>query len=242
MVISLIILLVALLLPALNRARDQTRIAMCKANMRQWAQGVRSYANDNDNAFPDNRWFANPASAPYENYRNGFHMSWNSSVVEQMWAEYMMGNATNWKKKAASVLNCPTQQWHRDNDVAVTGGLVGYFYLPGRNQDNVTNYTYAGQDWFFRPRFDGPAANAPILVDMKQYHSGNMSWFYATAPFSSHTRPDGEPYGCNFLFEDGSVTWSDSDTGHNPVHTDPDDIIQLGATIGAWWTYCKIPL
>jgi prepilin-type N-terminal cleavage/methylation domain-containing protein len=245
-VVAILSLLLAMLLPALGRARELARENACAANCKQWGVGVRAYATDNDNYFPDNRNTL-PAGVSYPNWVPGRHVSWNSSVVQMMWDQYMSPNTSATKNDLHDVLNCPTQTWHQVNDVSLQGGLVGYFYLPGRNPDGQTNYSFAGDEWAFRAQFDGPFRRAPILIDMKQYHTGWNSWFFPTqlgksGPISSHARPDGEPFGGNFLFEDGSVRWHPSDLDHNPAYIDPTDHIQLGATIGGWWTYFKIPL
>ena len=53
-VISLIALLVAVLLPALNGARKQAKSVVCQSRLRQWATILASYAQDNDGRFPCN--------------------------------------------------------------------------------------------------------------------------------------------------------------------------------------------
>jgi competence protein ComGC len=45
--ISVIALLVALLLPALSRTRENVRRALCMNNMRQWGIGINLHAVDN---------------------------------------------------------------------------------------------------------------------------------------------------------------------------------------------------
>jgi len=50
-VIAIIALLMAMLVPALEQARNQTRAAICKANLRQWGQIWLLYCDDNDGAF-----------------------------------------------------------------------------------------------------------------------------------------------------------------------------------------------
>lgn len=49
-VISIIVLLIAVLLPALQRVRKQARAVVCQANLRQWASAVALYAEDNQGA------------------------------------------------------------------------------------------------------------------------------------------------------------------------------------------------
>jgi prepilin-type processing-associated H-X9-DG protein len=47
-VISIIALLMAILLPALRRARNQTRAVVCQANLKQWGTILAIYTEDND--------------------------------------------------------------------------------------------------------------------------------------------------------------------------------------------------
>ncbi|MBN1763893.1 MAG: type II secretion system protein [Sedimentisphaerales bacterium] len=51
-VISIIALLVSILLPALNRAREQALFAVCKTNLKQYGLGMTMYTTDNDDRFP----------------------------------------------------------------------------------------------------------------------------------------------------------------------------------------------
>ena len=51
-VISIIALLMALLLPALQRVRKQARALVCQANLRQWGTTLALYLEDNEGRFP----------------------------------------------------------------------------------------------------------------------------------------------------------------------------------------------
>ncbi|MCI0484398.1 MAG: type II secretion system GspH family protein [candidate division NC10 bacterium] len=53
-VIAAIALLMAILLPALNRARKQAKAIVCQSRLRQWGTILASYAQDNDGRFPCN--------------------------------------------------------------------------------------------------------------------------------------------------------------------------------------------
>ena len=52
-VISIVVLLMALLLPALSRARKQTRAVVCQARLRQWGIAFCAYVADNDGKMID---------------------------------------------------------------------------------------------------------------------------------------------------------------------------------------------
>jgi prepilin-type processing-associated H-X9-DG protein/prepilin-type N-terminal cleavage/methylation domain-containing protein len=55
-VIGIIALLVGILLPALNRARQQATLITCQSNLRQIGQALQIYAVDNGGAFPEGVW------------------------------------------------------------------------------------------------------------------------------------------------------------------------------------------
>jgi prepilin-type N-terminal cleavage/methylation domain-containing protein len=68
-VIAIIAILAAMLLPALNRAKEKSQISKCLGNLHQIGVGVHMYAGDNDNTFPprDNRQFT-PSAYPEVTY------------------------------------------------------------------------------------------------------------------------------------------------------------------------------
>jgi len=60
-VIGIIALLISILLPSLNRAREQANRVKCASNLRQIGQGIQMYANENKGNFP--RTYFDPGTA-----------------------------------------------------------------------------------------------------------------------------------------------------------------------------------
>jgi len=50
-VIAIVAILMAILMPALRRVREQARMVGCSANLRQWVLVLNTYCNDNDGKF-----------------------------------------------------------------------------------------------------------------------------------------------------------------------------------------------
>src|SRR5829696_4460361 len=61
-VIGIIALLISILLPSLNRARETANRVKCGSNMRQIGQAILLYSNENKGNYP--RTFYDPAASP----------------------------------------------------------------------------------------------------------------------------------------------------------------------------------
>ncbi len=62
-VIGIIALLISILLPSLNRARETANRVKCASNLRQIGQAILLYANENKGAYP-RTYFLTPLTAP----------------------------------------------------------------------------------------------------------------------------------------------------------------------------------
>jgi prepilin-type processing-associated H-X9-DG protein/prepilin-type N-terminal cleavage/methylation domain-containing protein len=84
-VIGIIALLIAILLPALGKAREQAKTVQCGNNMRQIGLAMRMYSNDNGGCIPPGNDFAAPSE--YESGVGGSsfapHVDWN--FMDLLW-------------------------------------------------------------------------------------------------------------------------------------------------------------
>lgn len=239
-VIAIIAILAAMLLPALAKAKSRAIRIQCLNNLKQWGVALNAYAADNQNSFPDNR--------------NGSDLSWMSPGLSNFYHGYLYANrrgtAVN-QRTRNDVLYCPTDDWHRIAETGIASDavqqLIGYFYLPGRDNTGWP-YNSAGLgEWHFKKKFSGPQRHAPIMSDRLQAtgqwnlaanRGFNIGWStvytdgktYMTA---SHRQKGGVPEGGNFLFEDGRVQWYKFNLG------DPRNSIDMGSGTGGWTLFYR---
>jgi len=235
-VIAIIAILASLLLPSLAKAKAQAHKALCASNCKQWGLALNMYAGDANNSFPDNK--------------DGFDLSWIMPSMSNFWNGYLMKNTHGKTERAMNnVLYCPTDKWHRtyEMDNILNDNqpqLIGFFYLPGRkNQDaTVKGFAKGTADWFFRTKLGGPYSQAPVLIDRMQgvgppatnMYDPRLSWYTdyngKKVPTAVHRVARNAPAGGNFLFEDGHVEWRNGRR------------VDLGAALGSWMCYFKIPI
>ncbi len=66
-VIGIISVLIAMLLPALNKARRQAKAVACASNLRQLGLAFQMYLQDNHNSYPPRMWRNSPSPAQWYN-------------------------------------------------------------------------------------------------------------------------------------------------------------------------------
>src|SRR5687767_5547337 len=71
-VIGIIAVLISILLPALNRARDKARAVQCASNMRQIFLATQMFAQDNKGHLPSPGYAGDQIAADMANNPNGF--------------------------------------------------------------------------------------------------------------------------------------------------------------------------
>ena len=120
-VISIITLLIALLLPALNNARDAARVGVCLSNERQIGIALAGYAAQRRNALPAFNYARQPASA---------FTQWNQNINN---------GGPNWKNVLAFEIGskkgfrCPGNPDATESGNVNVTGMTGFTSLISKN-------------------------------------------------------------------------------------------------------------
>jgi prepilin-type N-terminal cleavage/methylation domain-containing protein/prepilin-type processing-associated H-X9-DG protein len=187
-VVAIIAILAAMLLPALSKAREKARQAVCISNLKQLGMAFLMYIQDNDDYFP---LHADPGTN---------NMPWADKLGSYIYPDYKWQG--NWayfiRKGINSVLICPTGQRERyPGNPIYWGGVCGYCYnlkcgygysptqKYWRKYSELQKYnrSYIGTEikWWVLTDSDGTKPNAYCeYVDgrgtkMKPRHGGKMN-------------------------------------------------------------------
>lgn len=117
--IGIIAILLALLLPALTKARESAGAAKCRSNLRQIAMGVLMYAGDNKGRLPPTY-----VSTGGTIYPSGFF--WSNELVRQKYLLAEKCDASGGLGQRTSVFMCPS-------GVYEASGLSGFNALTPRD-------------------------------------------------------------------------------------------------------------
>lgn len=232
-VIGIIALLIAMLLPALNRAREMAKRTACASNLHQLGIGLIMYSNDNrqqlplqvkdgDNILPlvawlgaDYRGAASPPNIPNKNPHD-VSAYWNFEGMSQ----YVSGMDFP-DRSIGGVWRCPNddpdnydQPWLA-TEWSWGRQPFGYSYF-GRfdelmSADPTPSKTYFA-NFYSDLTMRYPEAGRLLMADTIFHWHLTDEWAF------SHGRPRGFAYsigpknpfgmeGCNQLFGDGSVSW-----------------------------------
>src|SRR5882672_2621751 len=78
-VIGIIALLISILLPSLNRARETANRVKCASNLRQIGQAILLYSNENKGAYPRTAYFTTMAAPGSCTWGTGAYNAANNS-------------------------------------------------------------------------------------------------------------------------------------------------------------------
>ena len=218
-VIGIIAVLVAILLPALQRAREQAQITQCAANLRSLGQAVNMYANENRQRLPQH-----PSAGAW---------LWDMSYETRDRLVSIMGGPTlppGSQQRGAhrEVFYCPSYPeqnvdalWNYGSNFAV----IGYFWLGKRPAPTTVPPQLAFRNYVDRFRKPDPWPGMPPVLAAKMPKT-TAEYELATDPVAKHAGQDkvwsvqgghpephvtphlaksGNPRGANILYLDGRV-------------------------------------
>jgi prepilin-type N-terminal cleavage/methylation domain-containing protein len=144
-VIGIIALLVAILLPALNKARESARRVKCMSNVRQLSMAWLMYANDNKGHFCNSETQGVPPNDPnnwvqyLRHYWNAFHLAGYPDPQPDVFWSWIGAGVTHFSieggmiwpyVKNTEVYLCPNDQLPHGISYQVNGLLAGEVGFP----------------------------------------------------------------------------------------------------------------
>ena len=222
-VIAIIAILAGLLLPALARAREESRRKSCANNLKQIVTACHTYQGPNGDYFPaqdvdeDNKSGTSQMNNPgpslcllYPTYLDnpksfGCPSTADTPVVSIRW---MPGTGSTGPHRHVSFgdLDISTQDPHEEegNEIPLNT-KTSYMYDP------LTHFRDVGPSQAIAADADGYANNRTNAGEMASYDTG----------YTRNPRKPNHDSGVNVMYFDGHITWSDT----NFASDDPEDNI-----------------
>src|SRR5438045_918007 len=127
-VIGIIALLISILLPSLNRARETANRVKCASNLRQIGQAILLYGNDNRGSYPRSIMSGGPSVVPDCTSNGGFNTTGQCTDPFILGAPKLVNNVSESyfillksQDITPEVFTCPSSNAERDNYGGGTG-------------------------------------------------------------------------------------------------------------------------
>ena len=211
-VVSIIALLMALLLPALEKAREAVQITVCANNQRQILVALHTHATDNEGNFPPGSGYGGYAHTPHRALRGGgdFFDVLVPEYVEPPDLWYCPGGVL-FADTNLPPLGQPTGNTFWD---FLGGGQPGHVYF---TQNVYVNLREKGGYTDIARKLSDPG-DWIVVIDGNYFDTTGPSYSYANHPGRAagfglgRSVPGrngyGAPIGLNAGAVDGSVNWT----------------------------------
>ncbi len=147
-VIAIIAILAAMLMPALERAREQARRSVCSSNMRQWYLGLEMFANEHDGIYPGIIKYSRPLESMKYQYdgRGPNGREWMDRYAQHL-PDYIAKPTTTCPSAPANagtsqVYSWDRDTWQHDESTGWYGGATDFAIRVGYGSTHRVNDTH----------------------------------------------------------------------------------------------------
>lgn len=226
-VIAIIAVLMGILMPALQKVRQQAKIISCGSNMRQLVVGLITYAENNESKLPPH-----PSTVSATNFHRPYELNWNRNQVGPVAnvndKEYRyVGKYLSPYLPEVDVFNCRVASIRDNTPWPPTGavqGTYGEFYRTGAFAPLHSTYMFLWNYQGYNHKtsgavdknqghFEGPSRlgskSRLVVQDALFYLTTNTNIIWESPQqswYSSHPFPQGQRTYPYYTFNDPSMT------------------------------------
>jgi prepilin-type N-terminal cleavage/methylation domain-containing protein/prepilin-type processing-associated H-X9-DG protein len=148
-VIGIISVLISMLLPALNKAREAAKKVSCASNLRQIGTAMQMYGNDNKGWLPP-YWSDTAYTVPAHNLGNGIDgRRCVALLLPPPWKGTDAPGTQSYLPNA-NVFFCPSDDFHNTNRRTIASGSYGNFLsFADEPPSNPTGHNRMSYNYFF---------------------------------------------------------------------------------------------
>ncbi|MGD8499995.1 MAG: type II secretion system protein, partial [Phycisphaerales bacterium] len=161
-VIAIIALLMAILLPTLQRVRNQARVVACQSNLKQWGTLWAMSVSENDGYFPDD-----PPPSHWVRQEDDWAFGWGWG----WYGEYPYGDS-DWHRKTKGIWRCPMATGPLGRGFRGCGGTFRPWGEP------TCDYSHARPPW---DRYGSYGTNDWLSASCYQEHTNRFSTCWRTS-------------------------------------------------------------
>jgi prepilin-type N-terminal cleavage/methylation domain-containing protein/prepilin-type processing-associated H-X9-DG protein len=204
-VVAIIAVLISILLPSLNSARDYAKTITCSSNLRQIGIAINSYALENRDSLPMSGGYSSTPKNVIMWYKTD---NWLAQI-----SKYLPSSGDPWgyySTKAGSVWICPSDKRGTANKGGAVTGEGGFYHSPSYGINRLlTGFYSSSPGWLqYEPyrlsQFDEPT-KTPLMCDTNSNNWGcypNRILEDAVPPSFPHYHRNAD----TFLYVDGHVS------------------------------------
>jgi prepilin-type N-terminal cleavage/methylation domain-containing protein len=252
-VIAIIAILAALLLPALNRAKERARMTQCLSNFRQIGMGVKIYGNDSAGTFPlwGNKPWSQNSAPDFELYT--LTLGGRDQRPEFTWVARATNRPLHSYIAASSLaFRCPADKG-QEEDWSNFGVSWSGIWKPSNYEALGCSYRYntvlygnstiqepdlrGGDDIYYglSGRKEGWVTDPSRMIVMHEppafWYFNYYHWHYANGA-TTVSNPDGQKFVSPILFVDGHTASFDFTRA---LTKNPDTNFPMEATKDFYW-------